>query len=163
MKFTTTFKPRKGFGSVIKHLERIDGSHAEWGVYAEDGMHPKAQMLYSQLMAIHELRDDGWRRPVFHLSATTDRYVNQYRKLMAKGMEKFITNAAKGRYSHKDTVLKLVAERGAKNAKLIFGNKRFLRANTPSTVSRKGNDKPLIEFGLLKSKVRFKVKRKGEK
>lgn len=160
MRLSVSFKPRKGFANTIKHLDKIDGAFAEWGIYAEDGMHPTAEMLYSQLMAIHELRDDKWKRPIFYISATNKRFVAQYKKLIKEDFTKFVTNAAMGRYVHKEVALKRVAMQGAENAKSVFGNNRMLVKNSARTIALKGHNKPMIDLGALKSKVRFKVKRK---
>jgi len=161
MKCRLEFKPRKGFDMTVKHLEKISGSEAEWGVYSENGIHEESGLKYTELMAIHELRDDEWKRPVFKITANNNRFVSGYKKLLASGLETYITRSASGTFSNVDKVLKPVAELGRKNADKVFGSKYWLKKNTKETIKRKGHSKPLVEFGDLRKIVRDKVIKKG--
>lgn len=154
--FKFEFKPRKGYQNTIKHLEKIDKSHAEWGVYQENGMHPEAGVTYSELMAIHELRQDKWQRPAFKIS-TKKMFQIRYKKLLVKGLSDYIYRAASGKYENVDKVLKPVAREGRDRTYHIFGNNTFLVRNTQETINRKGHAMPLIETGELREKIRFKV------
>lgn len=161
MNITLEFKPRKGFKNLIRHLDKVNGASAEWGIYRTSGIHPEAKIPVAQLMAIHELRNDKWRRPVFRISAI--RYQDEHLMTTAKGMSRFINVAASGRQVSINTALKKTAQLGAKRATKIFGDRSILVPNTARTKAIKGHDHPLIDLGVLKKSVKFKVNKKGER
>lgn len=154
------FKPRPGFKNLQRHLNKVDGAYAEWGIYRESGLHPEAKMPMPHLMAIHELRKDKWRRPVFALSAT--RYEEDYLKQVARDLRKYIMGSAAGVHKSLDDALKDTANLGKKKAEGIFGNKQMLVPNSAATVAKKGHNSPLIDMGILSKAVKAKVKKKGE-
>ena len=51
----------------------------------------------------------------------------------------------------------MVGEQMKDDIKKVIGDKSKLAPNAPSTIKRKGHDKPLIDTGLMKSKVDFRI------
>lgn len=157
----TEFKPRRGYSNLKKHLNKIDGATAEWGIYEESGQHPEAKMPVSQLMAIHELRKDQWKRPVFKLSA--EEYEEQYFNRLSKDLRRYIRMSASGSIQSIESAIEATAKLGKQKAEGIFGNKQMLVPNSAATKARKGHDNPLVDLGVLKKSVKAKVKKRGEK
>lgn len=141
-------------------LKKADGNYLEWGIRKGAGMHPKADMPIANLQAIHEFRDDEWRRPLFHIQSAKieDGHLSKY---LTVQMESFLVQAAKGGRTPATYFLGNFGEIVVKDAKGMYGRKGIsyrgmkIPPNTEATKQIKGHDKPLLELGVLKNSVTF--------
>lgn len=154
-------------GSFIRLLEKADGAYVEWGIRKGAGEHPKAEMPVAELMAIHEFRDDKWRRPLFHIQAAK---IADRRNLFPEIIEnvaRFLIQGAGGGRLPATHYLSKIGEAAVKDAKDMFGKKGIsyrgmhIPENTEQTSMIKGHDRPLFELGVLKDSVTFTTKGKG--
>lgn len=63
--------------------------------------------------------------------------------------------------SSAENILKQVGVYGVKLVQEKIGNGSFV-PNAPSTIRRKGSDKPLIDTGRMRQSVKYVIKGKGE-
>lgn len=146
-------------------LEKADGAYVEWGIRKGAGDHPKADMPVAQLMAIHEFRDDEWRRPLFHIQAAQ---IADRQKLFPEiiySVAQFLIKGASGGHLPITHYLSEVGRAAVKDAKGMFGKKGIsyrgmhIPENTEATAKIKGHDNPLFELGVLKKSVTFTTNR----
>ena len=156
-----TFKNNK-IPHLIKELDKANGSMLEWGIFSDSGTHTVAEMPIANLMAIHEYRQDAWRRPLFHIQAA--KVADGYRsRTLITQLTSWITNAASGRTTHIETYTGKFGSALVKDAKELFGRKgtsykgMTIPQNTVSWGEVKGHRNPLYDTGQMKNAVKFKT------
>lgn len=147
-------------------LEKADGAYVEWGIKKGAGNHPNADMSVAQLMAIHEFREDEWRRPLFHIQAAQIADKKKLFPEIVASVAKFIVKGASGGHLPITHYLSDVGREAVKDAKGMFGKKGIyyrgmsIPENTEATAKIKGHDHPLLELGVLRKSVTFTTNRK---
>lgn len=149
---------KKALTSILKNLDDSDGLKMEYGIFSDAGMHPKADMPLANLMAIHELRTDGWQRPVFQISF--DQNHEHFTNMFSKGVETLVVLGAKNKQHRLSHTLSGIGSLAVSKATAIFGNRTLLKPNTTRTRMIKGHDAPLVDLGLLKKSVKFEVSKR---
>lgn len=149
--------------NLIDTLRKDDGASMEWGILKSAGNHDEAKMPVANLQAIHEFRGDGWKRPVFHIHAELMKG-GLHSKLIADTFGDYIEGATRKRGL--ENYLKRLGKPLTDSMKSLYGKSGFsykgltIPANTKPVIARKGKDNPLIETGLLRSSIDFRVGRK---
>ena len=144
-------------------MQKIDRQHVDIGYFREQGKHPEATHLtYPELMAIHELRSpfkdgayDSMYRPAFKFATIIYKYkfIADNDKVLTEYFNKCATSASQPTR----TMLDKIGINGIKMIKPVFGDRGILNSNRPSTVRKKGFNKPLIEYGYLREALAFKT------
>lgn len=155
---------KNNLNKFIKMINDADGSFLEWGIFKSAGEHPEAKMPVANLQAIHEFRDDKWRRPLFHIQAAkiADGHLNS--KILFH-MRKFVNSAATGNRTTITPYLEAIGKVVVKDAKDMYGKKGIsyrgmsIPPNTEATKKLKGHDNPLLDLGVLRKSVTFSTSR----
>lgn len=146
---------------VSRRLKNLDGLRMEYGIFSDSGIHPKAKMPFATLLAIHELREDAFKRPVLSISVKENS--EHFASMINTSIEGYITKLGKGRNPSNMKLLSSVGRYAESKTKEIFGDVNKLKPNSLTTIVKKGHNSPLIELGDLKNSISFKIKKKGEK
>lgn len=159
---------KDGLKNLIKALDKADGSMLEWGLFSDSGTHTTAEMPMANLMAIHEFRDDQWRRPLFHIQAAKIADGHLSRKLH-KELKTWVLRAATGRSTPITHYLGNFGSVVVKDAKSMFGKRGIsykgmtIPANSPAWGVIKGHSRPLYHTGQLQNAVKFTTHKKGSR
>lgn len=162
---TTVKFDKKGLNRVIAGLQKLDKSSLEYGIFADAGVHYSG-MTFAELLAVHEQQDETnvnskipKRDPLYQSSKSAEKITARE---TARSIKYFILQSVTGTPDtdkvYKDLGAKLVTE-----AKSYFGDPKKLLSNSPNTIKQNPAyggayvDKPLVDFGQLRSKVTFKV------
>lgn len=138
-----------GFNRIMRDLEKLDGMEVVAGMLKDSG---KAEngASYVDIAAWNEY---GTRRipsrPFIRISADTNR------QKWAKIAQQCVNNVIDGD-SPRDAA-QVIGHRMVEDIRKVFGDKSKLAPNAPSTIKKKGHDKPLIDTGKLKATVNYRV------
>lgn len=152
----TEWKNRNRLNMLISNLKRADESSVEVGYFKEQGKHPSARtdMTFAELIAMHELRDDGNARPV--LSKGMKESAKDFEKNILDNINQFMYNGALGRTHSIQKYLSNIGKYQVKTLRNYFGSTSFLKPNTTDTALRKGFQAPMIETGALVSNLAYR-------
>lgn len=141
---------------LISNLRRADSQSIEVGYFKEQGKHPsdRTDMTFPELIAIHELRDDGNERPV--LSKGLKDSSKAFEKNILDNIQRFMYTGALGKTVSIQKYLSDIGRFQVSKLRNYFGNTAFLKPNTTDTALRKGFNAPMIETGALVSNLAFR-------
>lgn len=138
-----------GFNAIIHELKQLDGKEVKAGVLKDAGDNEGVP-----LVNIAFWNEYGTRRipsrPFVRIAS--DENKNKWGNVASDGVGQIIERRIKWR-----KCCGMVGEQMKGDIKKVIGDKSKLAPNAPSTIRRKGHDKPLIETGLMKSKVDFRI------
>lgn len=139
-----------GYSTIVRELRELSGKEVSAGIFKDAGKSRKGVPIVDY--AIYN--EFGTRhipsRPFVRIASDENR----------KAWCDIAVNEA-GRIvdgnSSASQVLEKLGKRMKKDIKKVIGDKSKLAPNAPATIKRKGHDKPLIDTGLMKSKVNYRV------
>lgn len=138
-----------GFNRIMRDLQKLDGMEVVAGILKDSG---KAENGASYV-DIATWNEYGTRRipsrPFIRISADTNR------QTWTKIAQQCVNGVIDGD-SPRDAA-QVVGHRMVEDIRKVFGDKSKLAPNAPSTIKKKGHDKPLIDTGKLKATVNYRV------
>lgn len=138
-----------GFNRIMRDLEKLDGMEVVAGMLKDSG---KAENGASYV-DIATWNEYGTRRipsrPFIRISADTNR------QTWTKMAQQCVNGVIDGD-SPRDAA-QVIGHRMVEDIRKVFGDKSKLAPNAPSTIKKKGHDKPLIDTGKLKATVNYRV------
>lgn len=138
-----------GFNRIMRGLQKLDGMEVVAGILKDSG---KAENGASYV-DIATWNEYGTRRipsrPFIRISADTNR------QTWTKIAQQCVNGVIDGD-SPRDAA-QVVGHRMVEDIRKVFGDKSKLAPNAPSTIKKKGHDKPLIDTGKLKATVNYRV------
>lgn len=138
-----------GFNRIMRDLQKLDGMEVVAGMLRDSG---KAENGASYV-DIATWNEYGTRRipsrPFIRISADTNR------QTWTKMAQQCVNGVIDGD-SPRDAA-QVIGHRMVEDIRKVFGDKSKLAPNAPSTIKKKGHDKPLIDTGKLKATVNYRV------
>ena len=138
-----------GYRAIMRTLERLDGTEIVAGILKDSGNTSKGPSFVD----IAFWNEYGTRRipsrPFIRISADTNRRAWER---MAQNCVNSVMDGASPQSAGA-----VVGKRMVEDIRKVFGDKSKLAPNAPSTIRKKGHDKPLIDTGELRKKVNFRV------
>ena len=141
----------KGWKRITRKIKALNGKIVSAGIHTDAGTE-KNGVSIAQVATYNEFGTERIpARPFIRLSFENhkkewgDEAETQLTAMIKSGKTASGALNAVGRHMKKDIVS-------------IIGDTSQLRHNAPSTIARKGFDKPLYETGKLKAAIDFKVK-----
>lgn len=138
-----------GYNAMMRNLERLDGMEVVAGVLKDAGNTSKGVSFVD----IATWNEYGTRRipsrPFIRISADTNR------KAWEKLAKSCVNSVIDGASPHEAG--EVVGRKMVEDIQKVFGDKSKLAPNAPSTIKKKGHDKPLIDTGELRKRVNFRV------
>jgi hypothetical protein len=139
-----------GYKAIVRELKKLDGHEVNAGILKNAGKGKRgvpvvAYAIYNEFGTRHIPS-----RPFVRIASDENR--KAWGNIAADGVGKIIDRQIKWR-----KCCDMVGKRMKEDIKKVIGDKSKLAPNAESTIRRKGHDKPLIDTGLMKSKVNFRV------
>lgn len=139
-----------GYNAIIRELKSLDGKEINAGILKDAGKSKEGVSLVN----IAFWNEYGTKRipsrPFVRIAS--DENKGKWGDVAADGVGKIIDRKIKWR-----KCCDMVGKRMKADIKKVIGDKSKLVPNALSTIKRKGHDKPLIDTGLMKSKVDFRI------
>lgn len=139
-----------GFRAIVGDLRKLDGKTVSAGILRDAGKSKKGVPIAEYAIYNEYGTSRIPSRPFVRIAS--DENKDAWHAVAEAGIDRII--AMQGSVND---CCKKVGERMRDDIKKVIGNKSKLAPNAPSTVRRKGHDKPLIDTGLMKSKVNYRV------
>lgn len=137
-----------GYDRILSDLQKLNGVEISAGILSDAGVSSRG-VSYVDIATWNEY---GTRRiparPFVRIASDDNR--KKWGSLAGDCVGKVIDGK-------KPNVGKTMGEQMKKDIQKVFGDKSKLAPNAPSTVRKKGHDKPLIDTGKLKSVVNYRV------
>lgn len=138
-----------GFNRIMRDLQKLDGMEVVAGMLKDSGRAENG----ASYVDIATWNEYGTRRipsrPFIRISADTNKAA------WVKMAQQCVNNVIDGD-SPRDAA-QVVGHRMVEDIRKVFGDKSKLAPNAPSTIKKKGHDKPLIDTGKLKATVNYRV------
>ena len=128
---------------LMKKLKKLRNASVESGYFVEQGVHQDSEMLYTDLMKMHEFGFGDL--PVRPVRAITKARLKSSKE-SSKGMGDYLF-----RNKPLTDVLANIGGMVTMEAKSIFGHTPPLKANAPAWAAIKGGNAPLVFTGDLQS------------
>lgn len=142
----------RGWKAIIKNLKELDGYHVDAGILKDSGNAKNGVSL----TAVAIYNEFGTRkipaRPFVRIASDENR--KAWGDIAADGVGKLIDRRIRAK-----RCCEMVGKRMKPDIQKIMGDKSKLAPNAPATIARKGHDKPLIDTGLMRKKVNFRVEK----
>lgn len=139
-----------GYRTIVRGLRELDGREVSAGILKNAGKSKKGVPIVEY--AIYN--EFGTRhipsRPFVRIAS--DENSKAWGDMAVNEAGKIVDGS-----SSASQVLEKLGKRMQKDIKNVIGDKSKLAPNAPATVRRKGHDKPLIDTGLMKSKVDYRI------
>jgi len=139
-----------GFKAIVRELKNLDGKEINAGILKDAGKSEEGVSLVNIAIWNEYGTKHIPSRPFVRIASDENR--KQWGDTVADGVGKVIDRQIKWR-----KCCDMVGVRMKDDIKKVIGDKSKLAPNAPSTIARKGHDKPLIDTGLMKSKVNYRV------
>lgn len=147
---TTVIDRDLGWSDLVREARMLDGLEVSAGILENSGNYAKGQSLVDVAIWNEYGTSRIPSRPFIRISSDDNR--KAWGKL-AENCAGKVLNGSMGARSAGDTV----GQQMVKDIKKVFGDKSKLAPNAPSTIKRKGHDKPLIDTGKLRDSVNYRV------
>lgn len=138
-----------GYRRIVNAMERLDGVEISAGILRDAGTSSRGIPLVN----IAIWNEFGTRRipsrPFVRIASDDNR--RKWERLAGECVGRVIDGRSVS------TVGATMGEQMKKDIQEVFGDKSRLAPNAPSTIRRKGHDKPLIDTGTLKKSVNYRV------
>ena len=139
-----------GYNAIVAELRRLNGHEVNAGILKGSGNAKNG----TPLVDVAYYNEYGTRRipsrPFVRISSDENR--KAWGNAAADGVGKILDRSIKWK-----RCCEIVGEKMVPDIRKVFGDKSKLAPNAPSTVRRKGHDLPLIDTGLMRDKVDFRV------
>lgn len=148
------WKFAKRIHTLVEQVKKLDNQEIDIGYFDKQGVHPESPNVnFPTLMAMHELSSGMVlpKRPVFQQAVKKNgaKFEKDYRD----SIKKYVILAGSGKPRSPANLLTKIGEDAVDMIKPVFGDKNLLKPNTAATAARKGSNKPMIEFGILKESL----------
>lgn len=138
-----------GFNAIIRELKQLDRKEVNAGILKDAGDNEGVPLVNIAMWNEYGTRRIP-SRPFVRIAS--DENKSKWGDVAAEGVGQIIERRIKWR-----KCCGMVGERMRDDIKKVIGDKTKLAPNALSTIRRKGHDKPLIDTGLMKSKVDFRI------
>lgn len=139
-----------GWNTIMREIRNLDGMEVSAGILRDSGNSSKGPS-YVDIATWNEY---GTRRipsrPFVRIASDDNR--KAWGDLAERCVGRVIS-----RSMSKAQVGEAMGERMKEDIQKVFGDKSKLVPNAPSTIRRKGHDKPLIDTGKLKSVTNYRI------
>lgn len=139
-----------GFKAIVGELKKLDGKTVSAGILKDAGKSKKGVPIVDYAIYNEFGTSRIPSRPFVRIAS--DENKDAWHAEAEAGIDRIIA-----RQGNVNDCCKKVGERMRDDIKKVIGDKSKLAPNAPSTIKRKGHDKPLIYTGLMKSKVNYRV------
>ena len=139
-----------GWKRIVQNCKGFDGKEVKAGVLESAGDEENGQSV-AQVAYWNEY---GTKRiPSRPFLAIASDEKNGWKSEVDGQVSKVMSNR-----ENVDSSLDAIGEKMKKDIRNVIGDKGKLAPNAPSTIARKGHDKPLIDTGTLKASIDYEVK-----
>ncbi len=139
-----------GYKAIVRELKKLDGHDVNAGILKNAGKGKRGIPIALYAFFNEYGTKHIPSRPFVRIASDENR--KTWGNIAADGVGKIIDRQIKWR-----KCCDMVGKRMKEDIKKVIGDKSKLAPNAESTIRRKGHDKPLIDTGLMKSKVNFRV------
>ena len=139
-----------GFKAIVRELKKLDGKEVNAGILKGSGKSKKGVpvVLYAFFNEFGTKHIPA--RPFVRIAS--DENKGAWGDIAAEGVGLIIDRRIKAK-----KCCDMVGKRMKADIKKVIGDKSKLAPNAESTIRRKGHDKPLIDTGLMKKTVNYRV------
>jgi hypothetical protein len=139
-----------GYNAVVAELRRLNGHEVNAGILRDAG-NAKNGVPLTDVAFYNEYGTKKIpSRPFVRIAS--DENAGAWAKEAANGVGGIIDRSIKWQ-----KCCEMVGKKMVPDIQKIFGDKSKLAPNAPATVRRKGHDLPLIDTGLMRSRVNYRV------
>ena len=139
---------------VIREINRLDGEEIVAGMLADSGVARNG----APYVSVATWNEFGTRhipsRPFLRIAFDDNRKAWE-------GLAEDLLDQIVDRCMSASQVGKTMGKRMQKDIRDVIGDKSRLAPNAPSTIRRKGHDKPLIDTGTMQKRVNYRVEGGG--
>ena len=139
-----------GFSRIVSDIRKLDGRTVCAGILRDAGTNKEGIPIVEYATYNEYGTSRIPSRPFIRIASDENRDV--WLGIAKKGVGRIIDGT-----SSADGCCEDIGQRMKDDIKKVIGDKSKLAPNAPSTIRRKGHDKPLIDTGLMKSKVNYRV------
>ena len=147
---TTVIDRDLGWSDLVREARKLDGLEVSAGILENSGNYAKGQSLVDVAIWNEYGTSRIPSRPFIRISSDDNR--NAWGKLAENCAGKVLRGNMSARSAGE-----AVGQQMVKDIKKVFGDKGKLAPNAPSTIKKKGHDKPLIDTGKLRDSVNYRV------
>ncbi len=136
-----------GFNQILRNLRELDGKTVKAGILKNAGKEPNGTSLVDVAIYNEFGTSRIPSRPFLRIATDKHKttWLNESERIVDKVLAKYNPNFS------------ILGNEMVENIRDVIGNKSLLAPNAPSTIRKKGHDKPLIDKGKLKSSIAYEV------
>lgn len=149
---------KPGRDQLAATLKSLVATTVKVGYFADQGMHPLAKMNYPSLMYLQEIHGVRARGGLVKRRLFEETMVEEGGRIMKSTKQMLAKQIVRGNV---DAVKEHFGKETQKAIRDNFGNTSIMRENAEATVAKKGFNAPLIESGDLRSKLVYRITKKG--
>ncbi len=139
-----------GFNRIVTNIRQLDGRTVNAGILRDAGTGKNGVPIVEYATYNEYGTSRIPSRPFVRIASDENR--DAWLGIAGKGVGRIIDGTG-----NVDGCCDAVGQRMRDDIKKVIGDKSKLAPNALSTIRRKGHDKPLIDTGLMKSKVNYRV------
>lgn len=139
-----------GLAGVIRNIERLNGTEIVAGMLSDSG-NARNGASYVNVATWNEFGTGRIPSRPFLRIAFDDNH-KAWESLAENLLDQVLDRCMSARQ-----LGRTMGERMQKDIRDVIGDKSRLAPNAPSTIRRKGHDKPLIDTGTMKERVNYRV------
>ena len=139
-----------GLRHIERELRKLDGKEISAGILRDAGNYDKGQSIADVAIWNEYGTSRIPSRPFVRIASDENR--KAWENLSVKCVNKIISGSGTA-----DETGNTIGQRMKEDIKKVIGDKSKLAPNAPSTIKKKGHDKPLIDTGKLKATVNYRV------
>lgn len=143
-----------GWNRIVKNLQRLDGTEISAGILQSAGSYSKGQSLVDVAIWNEYGTQKIPSRPFIRIASDQNR--RKWERLSADCINEILD----GSRTRPGYIGKRIGKAMKADIQAVMGDKSKLAPNAPSTIKKKGHDKPLIDTGKLQSSVDYRVEGK---
>lgn len=139
-----------GFNRIVANIRRLDGRTVNAGILRDAGTGKNGVPIVEYATYNEYGTSRIPSRPFVRIASDENR--DAWCRTARDGIGRIIDGTGSA-----DECCENVGQRMRDDIRKVIGDKSKLAPNAQSTIRRKGHDKPLIDTGLMKSKVNYRV------